>query len=241
MPSRRDRQLSTGRAVPPASRRWQPLSQRPRYGTQKPARHPGRMQERERRHSRGRLRFLRGARRFRSILRDGKPSVYLHTSHLQLDEPRCFRWLERAPVFPVFFLHDLIPIEFPEFCSPAHHAAMSFASRRLSDMERRSLQTPRLRGTPCFGRLAQRPVRRLRSCHWQIRSATSPRAVTLMRTHLPYFLHVGTIEGRKNIGHILNTGGTSWKPRGQHARRALSSSDAGDGNARTSGQSSIAA
>ncbi|WP_157091595.1 glycosyltransferase family 4 protein [Methylobacterium nodulans] len=43
-------------------------------------------------------------------------ALYLHTSHLRLDRPRRFDWLyERCDVRPVFFVHDIIPIEYPEY------------------------------------------------------------------------------------------------------------------------------
>ncbi len=50
-------------------------------------------------------------------------SLYLHTSHLRLDKPGRFDWLyDRADVAPVFFVHDLIPIEYPEYGRPGEAA-----------------------------------------------------------------------------------------------------------------------
>jgi hypothetical protein len=45
--------------------------------------------------------------------RRGTPFI-LHTSHLRLDRPEHFAWLGRRPdIRAVFFVHDLIPIDFP--------------------------------------------------------------------------------------------------------------------------------
>ena len=35
-----------------------------------------------------------------------------------MHKPNLFKWLETAGLRSAFFLHDAIPIDFPEFCSP---------------------------------------------------------------------------------------------------------------------------
>ncbi len=150
--------------------------------------------------------FLRGALRFRRLLAERKPSIYLHTSHLQLDEPRCFTWLKDHRVFPVFLIHDLIPIEFPEFCSPGasrrHAVRIDTALRHgkalvaNSAFTRESLR--RFAGDRPLPPTAVVPLANT------IRSL-APSQLPAMPHPEPYFLHVGTIEGRKNIGHLLNT------------------------------------
>ncbi len=152
--------------------------------------------------------YLKGAAQFRRLMRDGAPSIYLHTSHLQLDEARCFQWLARNNVFPVFFIHDLIPIEFPEFCAPGaatrHELRIETAlthARALivnSAFTRESLA--RHAGA---GRLPPIAVVPLANTIREFPRANIPR----LSCGAPYFLHVGTIEGRKNIGHLL----TVWR------------------------------
>ena len=60
------------------------------------------------------------ARLARRIARNGEErAMFFHCSHAQLDKPERFRWLrDRRRCASTFFVHDAIPIEFPEFCSP---------------------------------------------------------------------------------------------------------------------------
>ena len=47
-------------------------------------------------------------------------AVYLNVSQYPLSAPSYFRWLQERPdVKPVFMIHDLLPIEYPEFFHPA--------------------------------------------------------------------------------------------------------------------------
>jgi glycosyltransferase involved in cell wall biosynthesis len=61
-------------------------------------------------------------------------AVYVNASQFPLDKDWHIRWLERRPdVKPVFFVHDLLPLEAPEFFRPAeqgkHLAAMANITR----------------------------------------------------------------------------------------------------------------
>ena len=47
--------------------------------------------------------------------RDG---LYLNVGHTGLDDPGLPDWIARTGLRAVFFVHDLIPIEVPEFCRP---------------------------------------------------------------------------------------------------------------------------
>jgi hypothetical protein len=56
----------------------------------------------------------------------GEPTVYLNTSHGRLYRGITARWLKASGVIPVFFVHDLIPILYPQYnrpTEPARHAA----------------------------------------------------------------------------------------------------------------------
>ena len=142
----------------------------------------------------------------RSLLAAGPRAVYLHTSHSQLERATLPRWLAGARVQPVFFLHDVIPIDTPEFCRPgedarhrlriaamASHARLVLVnSQATADaarlcMAREGWRAPAFEVVPlgvedCFRRRADLPV--LRAAH-------------------PYFIVVGTIEPRKNLAFLL--------------------------------------
>ena len=61
---------------------------------------------------------VRAETRLKRRVANWDEGMFFHCSHAQLDKPERFRWLEKSGVRSTFFLHDAIPIEFPEFCSP---------------------------------------------------------------------------------------------------------------------------
>ena len=135
-----------------------------------------------------------------------KGGMFFHCSHAQLDKPERFRWLENSGVRSTFFLHDAIPIEFPEFCSPgaydrhvkrlatvSAHATLAVVnsqdSRRAvaAALADRKMRSPDIEIVPlavdeAFVAVGKKPPR--------------PPAK-------PYFVYVGTIEPRKNLLFLL--------------------------------------
>ena len=66
-----------------------------------------------------------------------RDAIYLHTSHLRLDRPHLFAWLSQRPdIRPVFFVHDIIPIDYPEYGVPGedarHRVRMNTVSRHAA-------------------------------------------------------------------------------------------------------------
>ncbi len=141
----------------------------------------------------------------RHVARDSQ-RMFFHCSHAQLDKPERFRWLEKSGVSSTFFLHDAIPIEFPEFCSPgafdrhvrrlatvSAHASLAIVnsqdSRRAvaAALAERHMRTPDIEIVPlavdeAFVQAGRAPPK--------------PPAT-------PYFVYVGTIEPRKNLLFLL--------------------------------------
>lgn len=133
------------------------------------------------------------------------PAVYINTSHGQLFRPAYARWLNRSAVRSLFFVHDLIPIQYPEYsraAEPARHAARlatiaahahcvlvnSAATREAlqSYWSSQNVRLPSIEVAPLGVGLdvAARPL-------------PSPRAT------VPYFVMLGTIEPRKNHTLLL--------------------------------------
>jgi glycosyltransferase involved in cell wall biosynthesis len=132
-----------------------------------------------------------------------RDALYLHTSHLRLDDPRRFDWLYARPdVRAAFFVHDLIPITHPEYGRPGeadrHRARMRTIGRHAAailvnstDTGQRTLDHFAAEG---FGRP---PVA---VGHLGVEPAFG-REGALFRPDRPTFLVCGTIESRKN--HLL--------------------------------------
>jgi glycosyltransferase involved in cell wall biosynthesis len=47
-------------------------------------------------------------------------AVYLNASHNQLETPQRLAWANRSNMRSVFFIHDTIPIDYPEFVAPVN-------------------------------------------------------------------------------------------------------------------------
>ena len=147
------------------------------------------------------------ARLARRVARNAdERAMFFHCSHAQLDKPQRFRWLSRAGMRATFFVHDAIPIEFPEFCSPgaldrhigrlatvSAHATLAIVnsgdSRRAVEaaLKERGLRTPEFAIVPlavdeAFAKAVKAPAQ---------------------RPAIPYFVYVGTIEPRKNLLFLL--------------------------------------
>lgn len=135
----------------------------------------------------------------------GAPAIYLHTSHTQLEHTHRFRWTE-GKVAPVFFLHDVIPIDYPEYCSPG--AAPRHLGRLKTMSERASMILVNSQYT------AERTRDWLRKLGWR-EPAIEVVALGVEDAFLkaqndqppcmehPFFIYVGTIEPRKNLAFLL--------------------------------------
>ena len=139
----------------------------------------------------------------RSVSRNGaEPAMFFHCSHAQLDKPDMFNWLKSAGMRSAFFVHDAIPIEFPEFFpagSFEQHAVRlatvsalaglvivnSRDTRRSRGRAFEGAQSPRARTSRCCRWPSARPSRRSSACRrsgpkrlTSSMSATSSRAKT---------------------------------------------------------------
>ncbi len=133
-------------------------------------------------------------------------AIYLNVAQHLFEYPKFFEWLKRRDdLCNVFMLHDLLPLDYPEFFSPANlgifrrrlstaflHASAFIVStravkRRLEEELHRQGSRPR----PVHVQPFPSPLEG---------SGRASQADTVWRGH-PYFLMLGTIEPRKN--HLL--------------------------------------
>lgn len=154
-----------------------------------------------------RLDQLAGGRRLRRWGRRGPEQaqpLYLHTSHSNLDRPERFRWLAEADIPAIFFVHDLIPLHYPEYCregeADRHIRRLETIHRHArlilvnSDATRRDLVRH-------FAAAGMAP-RQIEVAPLGIESDFCAGADDApLRVQIPYFVVLGTIEPRKN--HLL--------------------------------------
>jgi glycosyltransferase involved in cell wall biosynthesis len=134
--------------------------------------------------------------------------IYLNVGHFTLAFLRCLSWLQKRPdVKPVFMLHDAIPVDYPEFVSPA---AVRVHRQRLDNTARFA-----------SGLIAPSDAARERILFHLHRHGCSNIEVTSpllpvgpeylnnqQKDHtlesIPYFVICGAIESRKNHSFLLN-------------------------------------
>ncbi|WP_396594335.1 glycosyltransferase family 4 protein [Brevundimonas sp. R86498] len=134
-------------------------------------------------------------------------SLYFNVGHTGLADPRVLMELRDRGIAPIILLHDLIPITHPEYCRPGdgekHRGrvlnTLRYASRILVNSRytahelavfaaREGLTPPPIDAI----HLGLEPTFLARP------AAATPR---------PYFVHIGTIEARKNLAFLL----TVWR------------------------------
>ena len=135
----------------------------------------------------------------RRIARPGM--LYLNIGHTGLESPELPKWVAANRIKAVYLIHDLIPISHPEFCRPGegpkHELRMRHALASAAGIIGNSRAT--LAELADFGQAANLPPPPQIDA-W-ISGYTIPERMARMVPQRPYFVTVGTIEGRKN--HIL--------------------------------------
>jgi glycosyltransferase involved in cell wall biosynthesis len=135
---------------------------------------------------------------------------YLNVGHTGLDRPDHGRWLTRTGVRPIYFLHDLIPITHPQYCRAGedakHRLRVETLLRRGHGVISNSADT--LGALTAFAERQHLPLPPHRLVAplgvdplWFASRAQMDRMLSVDPDGQPYFLTLGTIEGRKN--HIL--------------------------------------
>jgi len=138
----------------------------------------------------------------------GTNAVYLNVSQYPLSRPSYFRWLRGRPdVKPVFMIHDLLPIEYPEFF---HQDSVERHARRLKVFA--EIAAGAIVSTPAVAEALLGYLKGLgrRTLPLLIRPLPVSRVFHGPREHdeglaaQPYFIICGTIEPRKNHLLVLN-------------------------------------
>lgn len=131
--------------------------------------------------------------------------VYLNVSHHGLEDAETLTRLKtRLGVRAVFFVHDTIPIDFPEYARPgdaARHASRVRTVEALADaviVNSRATRASLLRHAPG---LEDRGAPICVNPLWVSETFLEPPIAPAAPGTRPYFLAVGTIEARKN--HLL--------------------------------------
>jgi glycosyltransferase involved in cell wall biosynthesis len=132
---------------------------------------------------------------------------YFNVGHTSLNTPDILDDLSTRGVERVVLIHDLIPITHPEFCRPGdgakHRGRVSNALRHASHIIVNSHYTAsELTAFAAREALTPPPIH---VAHLGLEPIFQAAPTT--RDPHPYFVHVGTIEARKNLAFLL----TLWR------------------------------
>ncbi len=134
-------------------------------------------------------------------------SLYFNIGHTSLNNSDILQQLEKNNIGRIIFLHDLIPITHPEFCRPGdgpkHQRRVEIALRWASNIIVNSIYTREQ--LIAFAKMHDIPCPPIHSIHLGLETAFLDRSTLLPGR--PYFVHVGTIEARKNLAFLL----TVWR------------------------------
>jgi glycosyltransferase involved in cell wall biosynthesis len=135
--------------------------------------------------------------------------LYLNVGHTGLDKPGHGEWIRRVGVLPFYFVHDLIPLTHPEYCrsgEPEKHLRRMTALLSLgTGVIANSRET--LNELAVFAGLQQAlhmPPGLVAPLGVGEGLGTGTKAEGISLPGRPYFVMLGTIEGRKNHLLILN-------------------------------------
>ena len=147
---------------------------------------------------------------FKRIDRTGEHNgrIYINVGHTGMDRPGHGAWVSRSGVRAIYFLHDLIPLTHPEYCRPSepekHVRRVATLLNHGAGIITNSDDT--LDSLGSFNRFDQ--PERIQSIVAPLGAELSTKSIATSAEALlpadPYFLMLGTIEGRKNHLLMLN-------------------------------------
>lgn len=134
-------------------------------------------------------------------------AIYLNVAQHCFEHPRFFKWIKSRPdILNVFFIHDLLPIDYPEYFPPSN--ASVFERRLTTALENADVF---LTSTKCVSdrlsyeiRVRGLKSRPIHSAHFGSPLEHISHSPDEDCSQSSYFLMIGTIEPRKNHLMILH-------------------------------------
>lgn len=131
--------------------------------------------------------------------------IYFNSSHALLEKERYFEWTSAKNIRSAFFIHDIIPIDYPEYCKPGakneHVARLATVAHcgnivlTCSAYSQHRMEKVAAQSSEMFPPIVVCPLGN--------KVLPSTVASDFALPDKPYFLCIGTIEGRKNIYFLL--------------------------------------
>jgi glycosyltransferase involved in cell wall biosynthesis len=134
-----------------------------------------------------------------------RDALFFNVNHYGLEHPLLLKNIVRAGVRPVVMIHDLIPVNFPEFCSPGGalrhqrrlEGVLRHADRIITNSRATADELVR------FARAHDLPAPNCLAAPLGLERAFLRDDLAALPA-APYFVCVGTIEPRKNLAFLLS-------------------------------------
>lgn len=140
----------------------------------------------------------------RPLGRFARGSMYVNVGHSGLDRPALLAQMVKRGARPIVLIHDLIPINFPEFCGPRaadrHERRMAAAFDECALIIANSQCTAQEIET--YAQRVRRAAPAVCVAPLGLEQSFLEEPPRLLPGH-PYFVCVGTIEARKNLTFLL--------------------------------------
>jgi glycosyltransferase involved in cell wall biosynthesis len=149
--------------------------------------------------------FVAIAALFGSARRPPKGALYFNVGHTGLDEPSLPGWIARHRLRAIYLVHDLIPLTHPLHCRPGEDRKHELRMRQVLASATGVIGNSQAT-LDDLARFATSQSLRMppNISAWLSGRALTPLASATPEEGRPYFLVLGTIEGRKNHQLLLD-------------------------------------
>jgi glycosyltransferase involved in cell wall biosynthesis len=134
-----------------------------------------------------------------------RDALFFNVNHYGLEHPLLLKHIVQAGVRPVVMIHDLIPVNFPQFCSPGgdlrHQRRLEGVLRHADRIITNSRSTAE--DLAHFARARDLPAPDCTAAPLGLERAFLREDIAPLDAS-PYFVCVGTIEPRKNLAFLLS-------------------------------------
>lgn len=139
-----------------------------------------------------------------ALLRPNNGELLLHMGHSGLEKPELGKLVHKYQLRLICMVHDLIPITHPQFCRAGTAEKHILRMRNLLTWSKGVLSNSQstLNTLTQFAELHKLTMPACVVAHLPAASLPKPSAIPPLQT--PYFVMLGTIEGRKNHALILD-------------------------------------
>ncbi|RUR11669.1 glycosyltransferase family 1 protein [Legionella sp. km772] len=137
----------------------------------------------------------------KETFRSFKQGFLLNTGHIKLNAANYDQLIRKHQLKPIYFIHDLIPINYPEYCEPGedqrHRVKMNYALATATGIITNSMAT--LEELRRYATQIQQKMPQATAA--LLGSSVANQALGRRPLNKPYYVILGTLEARKN--HLL--------------------------------------